>query len=205
MKSFLPILLVALLLPLEASAFTPPKVGKQYLTIGLSLQPGFLSDSVERENPTPAFAQGTMLRLGLHHVVASQLYMGFEVEAGSQYMNEHTASADGAAPSSSSFAWQLAFLARWVPAGDDGGFHVGGGLQWFNLSFGDEGIQVLGLDVRSGWYLWRRDDFALFEVGYVVPFISGLDLPTDFTGDSEPPITKTWTLHRFMISFNYGW
>jgi len=195
-----------LLLSSSAIAFTPPRVGQQYLTLGLTSEPGLLLDDSAPDEA--GFSQSSVvwsqrIRFGLQHAVHTNFYAAAEFELGGSFFNEHTANANGKAASEKAFSWQAGLVGRFIPAGDSGGFHFGGGLSVLRVSLEESPLLVLGLDLRTGWYLWRGESFGLLEIGYVTPFIQGLSYGTDFGGMAERK-KREWSLHRGFVSLNVG-
>jgi hypothetical protein len=195
-----------LIISSSAVAFTPPKIGHQYLTVGLTSEPGLLLD--ESAPDETGFSQRSVvwsqrLRLGLQHAVHSHFYAAAELELGMSFFNEHTANAAGKAASEKAFSWQAGLAGRFIPGGDSGGWHFGGGLSILRVALEEAPLLVLGLDLRTGVYLWQRDTFGLIEIGYVMPFIQGLMYGTDFGGTAERK-TQEWSLHRGFVSLSVG-
>jgi hypothetical protein len=198
--------LFCLVLSSSAMAFTPPRVGQQYLTLGLTSEPGFLFDDSAPNDAgfsPSSVVWSQRVRFGLQHAVHTHFYAAAEFELGGSFFNEHTANAIGKAASEKAFSWQAGLVGRFLPAGDAGGFHFGGGLSALRVSLDDAPLLVLGFDLRTGLYLWRGESFGLLEVGYVMPFIQGLSYGTDFGGTAERK-TREWSLHRGFVSLNVG-
>ena len=166
-----------------------PKKGMQFLTAGLSLNPGFLYDESASDSDglaTTAVTTSGMARLGLHQIITRQFFMSAEGEVGVQWLNEHTADSDGIAPASSNIAWQLGLYAHWLPFGERSGWSGSFGLHLFQAHLDEAPLQVLGGELRLGKYLWSDDEqFVLVQLGYSAPIIQGLSRPTDFTGEEE--------------------
>ncbi len=180
------------------------RFGQKFVTIGMSAQPGLLTDA-EADPDVPglyanAYTHAQLIKLGLHHVMGTQFMMSGELDLGVQWVNEHTASRGDSSPSEYALAFQASVLGRFIPSGDLGGFQAGVGLQWFRAALEDAPIQTLGADLRVGAIVWQGDEhFAIFDVGYGVPLIQGLELPTDFTGEGGP-VEQSWWWHRLSIS-----
>lgn len=188
-----------------AAAFTPPRIGHQHLVLGVTNEPGLLFDDTA---PNDEFSEhatvwGQRLRVGLQHAVHTNFYAAAELEAGLTFFNEHTAAADGRADSEKAFAWQAGIIGRAVPGGDDGGFHIGGGMSMLRISLEDAPLYVVGFDLRTGWIFWYADTFAMLDIGMVAPFIQGLALPTDFTGDRKTA-PQNWSLYRGFVAISVG-
>ncbi|MEZ4461333.1 MAG: hypothetical protein R3E66_16770 [bacterium] len=196
---------MAVVLPCAtATAFTPPRIGHQYLTIGVTNEPGLMIDDTAPEGVSQhAVVWSQRLRLGLQHAVHTNFYASAEVELGGTYFNPHTANASGKSASDGAFAWQVAVATRVIPGGDDGGFHLGWGISLMRASLEESPLYVLGFDVRTGFLLWQGDSFGLIDVGYVFPFIQGVALPADFSGMQERA-SQDWSLHRAFVSLNVG-
>ncbi len=180
------------------------RFGQKFLTLGATSQPGLLvDDTADTSTPglyTNAYTHAQMLKLGLHHVMGTQFMMSGEFDLGALWVNEHTAAQEGQGASELTTAFQAAVVGRFIPSGDLGGFQAGVGLQWFRANLADAPYQSLGLDVRVGAIVWQNDaHFAIIDVGYGLPLIDGLELPTDFTGE-RGPIEQTWFWHRLSIS-----
>lgn len=197
----------SLLFCLPASAQGRHDAKVQFLTAGLVFQPGFMdSTSSESQASSIAYAQATTIRLGYQHRVAPGFFMSAEVEAGAQYIKEHSATLDArSTPAETAFAWQIGMLGRWVSAESGLAPTLGAGLALFTAGLESAGLQALSFDLRAGTYFWKKDDFALIELGYSVPFIAGLNRPTDFSAEQDPAVPEDWTFHRFSLSFSYGW
>lgn len=186
-----------------------PRVGQQFLAVGLSLQPGFVYDETHPDAPgfntvTPAAAG--MGRFAFHQIIAETFMMSAEADLGLQWFNEHTARVSGRASSELAFGWQVGLYGRWLPFGEREGWTVGGGPQWYNVYLSGQPLQSLGLDLRAGRYIWQNtEEFVLVELGYSVPFIQGLQRDNDLiSGESDPGEPKNWTFHRFSITVQYG-
>ena len=204
------VLLLAVIVPRPASAAQEvvlPKKGLQFLSTGLSLNPAFLYDHDVDQFPDQGAATvsgGGTFKLGLHQLVTRQLFMSAEAELGLQWMDEHTANISGVTDSNTNLTWQLGLMARWLPWGEENGMFAGVGVHLYRLELDEAALQMLGGDVRFGRYVWSdEENFVLVEFGYGLPLIQGLDLPTDFTGEREP-VERTWSYHRFLIGFQYG-
>ena len=185
--------------------FTPPKVGHRYLTVGMAGQPGFLADDdAPPDIGTRALGVGSLMLVGFQHVVAPSIYMAAEISFGNQWLDTHTAHRDGHSDSETALAGQVSVLGRWVPGGADGGLSLGAGGQYFEAALDDASIQVYGIETRVGAYLWKDEEFALVEVGYIFPFIQGLSLPTDYSGMGTSDVIQDWAFHRFILSVQWG-
>jgi hypothetical protein len=190
----------------SAQAFTPSRVGNQWLETGLSLQPGLMIDGTAPKSDgfagiSPAFAQ--MLTLGLVHAVDTRFYAGAELNLGLQWMNEHTASASAKADSEFAFAWQAGLIGRFIPGGDEGGSFGGLGIHVMRAGLEDAPLFVFAAEARVGTLIWFGEEFAKLEVGYAFPFIQGLAFGTNF-GGAEPAQSQDWSFHRFLISISKG-
>ncbi len=190
----------------EAAAFTPSRVGNQWLSTGLSLQPGLMIDGTAPKldgfaGISPTFAQ--MLTLGLTHAVATRFYAGAELNLGVQWFNEHTASASAKADSEFAFAWQAGLIGRFVPGGDEGGSFGGFGIHVLRAGLEDTPLFVFAAEARVGTLIWVGEEFAMLEVGYAFPFIQGLAFGTNF-GGAEPAQSQDWSFHRFLITISKG-
>jgi hypothetical protein len=180
------------------------RYGQKFLTVGVTAQPGVLSDPTADTSTTglypSAYTHAQMLKLGLHHVMGTQFMMSGELDLGALWVNEHTASPDGRGDSELTTAFQAAVVGRFIPSGDLGGFQTGVGLQWFRANLADAPYQSLGLDLRAGAIVWQDDArFAIVDLAYGLPLIDGLELPTDFTGE-RGPIAQPWSWHRLSLS-----
>lgn len=185
-------------------AFTPPKVGQQYLMVGVTNEPGIMIDDTAPAGISKnAIVWSERLRLGLLHAVDAHFYASAEFELGGMYLNPHTANSQGAATSETALAWQFAIAGRFIPAGDTGGLHLGAGISLMRASLKDAPLYELGFDARTGLILWQGDSFGLLDIGYTFPFIEGLAFPTDF-GGTQQRATQDWTLHRAFISLSIG-
>lgn len=196
---------LALTLSTPAWAFTPPRVGYQHLTLGVTNEPGLLLDdsAPDGEFSEHATVWGQRLRVGLQHAVHTNFYAAAELEAGMTFFNEHTAAADGRAPSEKAFTWQASIVGRAIPGGDEGGFHLGAGMSMLRISLEDAPLYVVGFDLRTGWIFWYGNSFAMIDLGYVAPFIQGLALPTDFSGTRQTA-PQNWSLHRAFVAISVG-
>lgn len=185
-----------------------PRIGQQYFSTGLSLQPGFVYDGsapADANWTTLAAAGAGTTRLGFHQIVSEQLVMAAEVDIGLQWLDEHTLETAGRADSETGIAWQIGLAGRWLPAGDDSGWSLGGGPHFYHVYLADRPVQSLGLDLRAGRFLWqRRERFVLLELGYAAPVVQGLTSNNSFGDDSDGRVPKNWTFHRFSISLQYG-
>lgn len=187
----------------RADSVVLPKKGMQYFTFGLSLNPGLLHDDGDGSSTT--FGASGMGSVGLHQILTRNFFMSAEGQLGLQWLDEHTADKDGAAPASSNFAWQLGLYAHWLPFGEEMGLSSAVGLHLFQAHLDDAPLQVLGGELRLGKYIWTADEsFLLVQLGYSAPIIQGLDQPTDFSGGEDPFEERSWTFHRFSIGFQYG-
>ncbi len=181
------------------------RVGEQWLAAGMTLSPGFVHHQRYGSTDRTTTIGGLRARLGLHHLVTSRLVMAAEVELGQGWYNRHRAAPDGYADSDHHFAWQAGVMGRFLFRDDGTGPVVGTGLHIYRAALEEAPVQSLAFDVRPGWYLWKGDEFVLFELGYAIPFLEGLALPTDFSGQPNPDLVeKAWTLHRFAIGLSYG-
>lgn len=199
--------LTILLFTLPVDAFSPPKVGQQYLSFGLTLEPGLMTDDAPPDAPglgSPSLNFGHSLRLGFHHFVSNHVMAGAEANIGYTFFNEHTANSDGLAASEKAFSWQLGVVNRLFLSEDSEGFFGALGLHIFRASLDDAPLLSFGGDIRLGWTFWSGGEFALIELGYAVPLIQGLSFPTDFSGMQESPAEQDWGLHRTSISIVWG-
>jgi hypothetical protein len=190
----------------HADSVVLPKKGMQYFTLGLTLNPGFLQDDTGELNgvSNTAFAVAGMGQVGVTQIVTRTFYMSAEAQLGLQWLDEHTADQDANAPSSTNFAWQLGLYMQWLPLGDELGFVTAGGLSLFQTHLEDAPLQVLGGELRLGKYIWtEEEEFLLVQVGYLAPFIQGLDRPTEFDPENVWE-DRNWSFHRFSIGFQYG-
>jgi hypothetical protein len=194
----------------EADPLRMPRVGQQYLSVGGSLQPGFVHDRTIPGDPAWSKVSATgggLLRLGFHQIVSRQLVMSGELDGGLQWMNEHTAETRGRADSETALTWQIAILGRWLPFGEREGWFLGVGPHYYNAYLDDRPLQSIGFDLRAGRLLWQsNEDFLLLEIGYSAPFVQGLTAGSGVrsnSSDSSPP-PSDWTFHRFGLSFEYG-
>lgn len=178
----------------------------QFVTAGVSFQPGWIQSNAPGEDSTSSYAQATTIRLGYQHRVAPAFFMSAELDLGAQYVRSHSATLDARpTPSETALAWQIGMLGRWV-SGESGVAPTAGvGLFLFNAGLESASLQILSADIRSGLYIWQNEDFAMIELGYSIPFIAGLNRPTEFSADQDPQVPETWTFHRFSLSFSYGW
>ena len=184
------------------------RFGQKFLTLGVTSQPGLLvDDTADTSAPglyTNAYTHAQMLKIGLHHVMGTQFMMSGEFDLGALWVNENTASPDGLGDSQLTTAFQAAVVGRFIPSGDLGGFQAGVGLQWFRANLADAPYQSLGLDLRVGAIVWQDDArFAIVDVGYGLPLIDGLELPTDFTGE-RGPVEQPWFWHRLSVSMQFN-
>ena len=185
-----------------------PRVGQQYLSVGLTLQPGFLYDETtpDARNWSSVAATGAgTTRFGFHQIVSETFLMSAEADLGVQWMNEHTAQTQGRADSELAFSWQVGLQGRWLPFGERAGWAVGGGPHLFNAHLAERPLQSLGLGLSAGRYIWESDeDFVLLQLGYSIPFIQGLTQGNDFQTQDDSRVPKDWTFHRFTLSIQYG-
>jgi len=185
-----------------------PRVGQQFLAVGLALQPGFLYDDSPpegREFHDVAPTAAGMSRVAFHQILTEQFMMSAEADLGCQWFNDHTAHVDGRAASELAFGWQLGLYGRWLPAGEREGWAVGGGPHLFQAHLSGDPLQSLGLGLKAGRYLWQStEEFVLVEFGYSVPFIQGLLRDNDIVREDTSTVPKNWTFHRFSISVQYG-
>lgn len=199
--------LAALLLTTVASeAQAQSRVGRQWLTSGLSVSPSLVVDSTAKDASLPGtvVGGGLRVRLGFQHVVAAPFVMAAEIELGTQYFPGSTLAADGTSDGGGGIAWQAGLIGRWVPRRDVTGPALGFGLHTFRASLPDTPVQTLSGDLRFGWYLWRDQNFVLAELGYAIPFLEGVDAPTAFDGTTTTIAEQNWTLHRFVFGFSFG-
>jgi hypothetical protein len=189
-----------------SDASAQSRVGRQWLTTGLSVAPGIVTDSTADEvGLSPVSAMGGLrLRLGFQHVIARQFVMAAEVELGDGWIDTARLAPAGLNDSSHHFAWQAGLMGRWLPRGNAEGPALGAGLHTYRAGLPEAPLQTLSGDIRAGWYLWRNDKFVLAEIGYSPSLLSGLDLPATFGTDAPEPTPKNWTVHRFVIGFSYG-
>lgn len=185
-----------------------PRVGQNYLAVGLSLQPGFVyDDSIPEARSWKSIATsgGGSIRGGFHQIMSRSFIMSAEADIGLQWLNEHTLQTQGRADSELAFGWQLALKARWLPFGERAGWSLGGGPQFYTAYLNDRPLHSLGLGVNLGKFIWQGDeDFLLLEFGYEVPFIQGLRQSSSFTTPGDSRAVKDWTFHRFSLSLQYG-
>ena len=199
-------LIVAAALALPASAAAQSRVGEQWLTAGLAVTPGFFWDSTAPEVglSRSATVGGLHARLGFQHRAGRRLVMAAEAELGQGWHNASRVAPDGRADSDHHFEWQLGLVGRLLGRDDGTGPTAGLGLHMFRAAYEEAPLQALSGDLRLGWYFWRKDNFVLGELGYAVPFLAGLDLPTQFTEEGPEHQPQSWTLHRFVVGFSYG-
>jgi len=205
-------LLTAALLvtPDEAAAedIHMPRVGQNYVSLGMSLQPGFVYDDStpkERSWRSVATTGGGTIRGGFHQIMSRGFIMSAQADIGLQWLNEHTLQTQGRADSEFAFGWQLALRARWLPFGEQAGWSLGGGPQFYTAYLNDRPLHSLGLGVDVGKFIWQgNEDFLLLEFGYEVPFIQGLRQSSSFATPGESRAVKDWTFHRFSLSLQYG-
>lgn len=184
------------------------RVGKQYLTAGMHLQPGFLRDSTVPANPDwnrTAATAGGVVRVGFFHILALPFTMGAEIDVGRVWFDEHTLSQDGIADSEYAWAFQLGLTGRWFFLEEGEGPSLGFGMhaRWDLLS--DVTYNTFSPHLRLGWTWWQAERALQLEVGYTTPAIAGLNIPTDFSGMGPEAAPQDSRLHRFSIGFNVGW
>lgn len=182
------------------------RVGRQWLTSGLTIAPGLVTDSTAEEvGLDPVVAMGGLrLRLGFQHVISPRFVMAAEAELGDGWVDEARLAPDGQNATSHHFAWQAGLMGRWLPRGDAAGPALGVGLHTYRARLPEAPLQTLSGDLRAGWYFWRDESFVLAELGYAPSFLAGLDLPATFGEDAPQPTPKNWSVHRFVIGFSYG-
>ena len=196
--------LAALALPTSASAqVSEAKFGQQFLSVGFAVEPGLLVDDQAPEGVDGLYpasiTYAPMLRVGIHHIVSAQFMMSAELDAGFQWVNDHTATPEESRGAEFVSAFDMSIVGRFIPSGTLSGFHVGAGLNWFRANLEDAPAQILGADLRLGALVWQNDEtVVVIDAGYVVPLIQGLELPTDFTGEANPS-AQTWWWHRVVI------
>ena len=193
-------------LAVASDAFAQSRVGRQWLTAGLSISPAIVHDSSATDlRLAPNVVGGGMrARVGFQHVISAPFVMAADFEIGNAYFPASTLAADGHSNGGSGIAWQAGLIGRWIPRGDVTGPAFGLGLHTFRASLPETAVQALSADVRFGWYLWREDSFVLAEVGYAIPFLEGVDTPVAFDGSTVDVVEQEWTLHRFVFGFSYG-
>lgn len=198
--------LAALLSLVAVEATAQNRVGRQWLTTGLSITPALVVDGTGADIGLPGtvVGGGVRARLGFQHVIAAPFVMAAEVELGNAYLPASTVAADGRSDGGAGVAWQVGLVGRWVPRGDVTGPAFALGLHTFRASLPDTPVQALSGDLRFGWYLWRDDSFVLAEFGYAIPFLEGVDAPVAFDGSSTTIADQNWTMHRFVFGFSYG-
>ncbi|MFU8803689.1 MAG: hypothetical protein ACNA8W_07775 [Bradymonadaceae bacterium] len=191
--------------PVLAQGMHLPIVGRQFPTVGLSLNPGFFYDG-SSDHPdvgTLAPTGGGALRLGLQHIVSTGFSMNGELQLGMQWVSRHTATPFGVAPSQTAFAWQVGMLGRWFPIGEQKGWTAAVGAHYFRAGLEDAPLVMIGADLRLGRFIWTSDErFVIIEVGYSAPLIQGLRISpilAEEVGDEF--IERTWSFHRFGIGF----
>ncbi len=189
-----------------SDAAAQSRVGRQWLTAGLTVAPAVVTDSTASDLRlnNNVIGGGLRARLGFQHVISPSFVMAADFEFGNAYFPSSTLAADGFSDGGAGFAWQAGLIGRWVPRGDVTGPALGFGLSTFRASLPDTPIQTLSGDLRFGWYLWHGDSFVLAELGYAIPFLEGVDAPTSFDGTASNIAEQNWTLHRFMFGFSYG-
>jgi len=190
-----------------------PRLGKQYGSVGVMIQPGFVHDPTFPRGTGPSGEQwnrltpaaGGVAQFAFHQIVTHHFLMTAEAQLGLQWLDEHTVHREGRTNSETVFAWQLGLLARWLPAGEQAGWQIGAGPSLYRAYLDDSALQMLGVDLRAGRFLWQSDeDFVLMEIGYVIPAIQGLDKPPDFSAEPNEDAPSDWTFHRFGLSVQYG-
>lgn len=194
-----------LVVAVSTPAFAQSRVGRQWITTGLSVSPTVLTDSngAAYGASNTVIGGGLRLRLGFQHVIANPFVMAAELELGNQYFPDATLSPDGYSAAGGGFAWQAGLVGRWTPLGERSGPAVGLGLHTFRASLPDTPVQSLAGELRLGWYFWGERNFALAEIGYAAPLLEGLDIPNSY-GLDDDPVEKTWSMHRFMFGFSFG-
>lgn len=209
--TFAAVLAAALLLTAgdaAAEEIHMPRVGQNYVSLGMSLQPGFVyDDSTPEARSWRSFATtgGGSIRGGFHQIMSRAFIMSAQADIGLQWLNEHTLQTQGRADSELAFGWQLALRARWLPFGERAGWSLGGGPQFYTAYLNDRPLHSLGLGVDVGKFIWQgNEDFLLLEFGYEVPFIQGLRQSSSFATPGEDRAVKDWTFHRFSLSLQYG-
>lgn len=184
----------------QAQQVAQPNEGRQYFTVGLSLDPGFMLDSTA----DTAFTSAGMAQVGLSHTINRYFFMSAEAEAGVQWMRAHTAGKDGAAPSASDFAWQVGIYGHLLPFGQESGWVANAGIHLFTAHLEDAPLQVLGGELRLGRYIWTTDErFLLVQVGYALPILQGLARPAQYD-ENDPWADENWSFHRLSLGFQYG-
>lgn len=191
----------------SSPATAQQRVGEQALSAGLTLAPGFFHDATANAVGLDdnSGIGGLRLRFGFHHRVSRPLAMAAEVELGQGWHAASRVAPDGFTDNDVHFAWQLGLMGRWIPRADGTGPALGFGLHTFRARLPEAPLQTLSGDLRLGWYLWQNERFVLAEVGYAIPFLSGLDLPNTFSeGVVVDNVDKNWTMHRFSLGFSVG-
>lgn len=198
------------ILSMSASASADPletRVGTQFLSAGMHLQPGFLRDSTIPAEPdwneNAATASG-VVRVGLHHLLARSVMMGVEIDLGSVWYDEHTLNSVARADSEYAFTVAAGLTGRWFLLGEGEGPSVGLGLhaRWDMLD--EVTFNTFSPHIRLGWTWWQEAEYLQLEVGYSTPFIAGLNLPTDFSGEAPEAAEQDSRLHTFSLGFNVG-
>jgi len=192
----------------RADPIRMPRIGQQFFTVGLNLQPGFMFDDNPPADPdwgTVSPTNASMARVGFQQIVSESFLMSVDADLGVQWLNEHTAERRGRADSEFAVAWQLAITGRWVPGSGQSGWSFGGGPHLYTAHLRDRPLQSIGFDLKAGRYIWQRDEkFVLVELGYAVPFVQGLTRDDTVSGDREEFAPKNWTFHRFSFSIQFG-
>lgn len=201
-KTLLFITLFQIILVNSLTATEAPKKGMQWLYGGLSLSPGFLSDAAgeDRQVSTLSISQGLAGRFGLLHAIGETFYMRAEFDLGVRYFRPHTAHSKGVyLDDEIAFAWQIGLGGQYLPLGAEGGPAIGLNLNIFRASLEGGSLQTLAPELRLGWYFWKGPKFALLELSYAYPALSGLNAPISFADENEN-VPQTWTYHQLGVA-----
>lgn len=196
-----------LLAPTAEAGPLETRVGNQYLTVGMHLQPGFVRDATVPAgsdwNTTAATTSG-MVRFGFQHVLTLPFTMSAELDLGTVWFDEHTLSSTGAADSGYALAVRVGLTGRWYFLEEAEGPSLGFGIhaRWDMLA--DATYNSFAPHLRLGWTWWQLDRWLQLEIGYTTPAIAGLSLPTDFTGEGPETAPQDGRVHRFSLGFNVG-
>lgn len=187
----------------RAFASAAPKTGRQWLTFGFVLSPGFTHDTKGPGRGVGEFVPhfGLGYQLGLMHALSEYFYMAAEGEVGGSYVRPHTMDPGGISEDDAGFSWKLGLHGRYNVSGQTGGLTLGAGLSTFRFSLENSSLQTLNADLRAGWRIWYGFDFATIELGYALPILSGLNV-SSFS--EQTPIEDNWVFHRFSLSFVFG-
>lgn len=194
----------------QAQSVGEARYGQRFFTLGLSTQPGSVSDpdGAPGERPDERMVTwSNMVLMGLHHYLHPHFSMAVEGGFGLVRMRPHTVTPRGERAGERAVSWQVGLMGRWLVGDDLSGLTVGGGMHLFTAALEDATAQQLAGELRLGWVFWSGREsprFAVVELGMGAPIVQGLRLPDNVLvvdgDDVEPAAASNWSWWRSTMT-----